>query len=431
MYATGDTRLVYRRRTTINISMETFVATVMAGLIAVPSPISVSLTLGGAISLALAPVTFPALWHNSRGRRLLIVALALVPVGWLTAQASLLQDTGRTFGVRIFLYEAALPVGLSASVVGAYWCITKLGLQRFLLLAAIGLLATESLTYNPHNPWKYGLALPISVLAILLFARNRLILGLVIAPLLIAVTIAADYRSFTAILCIAWVLAIFARTRGTLPSGSKVASLAFVSVAAVVVVAQLIIQASTAGLLGEYLEKRTTDQLEVSNGNLILGGRAEWGGGIALLRENPFGIGIGVGPSSDDYWLVIRNMPYSSQGLQEISGVAKYFHQGQVELHSTFLTFWAVYGIAGVLFSILVLTYVGHATLVSLLTLGRPNLRAAVALLMLTAFWDILFSPTLVATLAISLAAAIYILGKPNIDQIRTKDYKHEISTSY
>lgn len=431
MHAPREKGLGYRHRWIADISMDSMAAGLVATLVAVPSPISASLSLGGAITLALTPVTFPAIWQNSRGRLLLLAILALVPIGWLVAQNSLLQDNGRAFSMRYFLYEAALPMGLLASVVGAYWCITRIGLQRFLFLAFSGLLATELFSLDGVNPWKYGLALPISLLAILLFARSRIMLGIFVAPILIAVSIAADFRSWMASLCIATVLAAFARSSRTQPSASRVLSLGLVTLAAVVVVTGIITQASTAGMLGGYLEQRTKDQLEASNGNLMLGGRPEWGAAIALSRDNPLGIGIGVTPSSEDYWMAIRGMPLASRGLQEISNVANAFRQGEVNFHSTFWTFWAIYGVAGVIFSILVLFYFAHAALVAVRRIGRPNLRAAATLLMLSAIWDTLFSPTGVAVLAIALAAALYISGKPNIAPIQTKDTKHESSSAH
>jgi len=431
MHAPRDTSLDCPRPQSADLSIDTIAAVILAALIAVPSPISVNLSLGGAISLALTPVTLPTLWRNVRGRWLLIATLALVPMGWLVAQNSLLQDNGRTFSIQAFLYQSALPVGISASMVGAYWCITKLGIQRFLLLSFAGLLAAEPSTFSQDNAWKYGLALPISMLVILLVARNRLLLGLVVTPFLVAVSIIADFRSWTAILGITAVLVVFARSRWTLPSPSRVASLGLVTFAAGLAVAWLTIQASTAGLLGDYLEQRTKNQLEASNGNLILGGRPEWGAAIALWRENPLGIGIGVTPSTDDYWLAIRSMPLGSRGLQEISNVATSFQQGQVNFHSTFWTFWGIYGVAGLLFSILALTYVVHATMLAVARLTCPNVRAAVVLLMLSSIWDFLFSPTVAAQLAVALATALHLFADLHVEPIRRKDSKHERKSAH
>lgn len=426
MCTPGDQPLAWRPKHITGAWVDDVAAGLLAMLIAIPSPISANLTVGGAISLALAPVTFPAIWRNARGRWLMITILTLVPTGWLVAQNALLQDKGRSFSTGLFLYQTALTVGLVASVAGAYWCITKLGLQRFLLLSFAGLLAAALSAYQPVNPWKYGLALPITMLALLLLARNRLLLGLIVAPFLAAVSVAADYRSWTAFLAIASVIVVFVRSNWKPPSGSRVASLGFVVVAAAGLVAVAVTQASTAGLLGEYLKQRTAEQLEASNGNLLLGGRPEWGAAIALWRENPLGIGVGVTPSFEDFWLAIRSMPLGSRGLQEISNVAKSFQQGQLNFHSTFWTFWGVYGFAGVVFSILVLLYFAHATMMTAAKLTQPNVRAAVALLMLSSIWDTLFSPTITAQLAIALATALQILSGPTIAPIRSKDSEDE-----
>lgn len=443
MSSAPDRGHVVRGRRWVSLPAETVAAGILASLIAVPSPLSVSLSTGGAISLALAPLTFPEIWRNVRARWLFLVMLALVPAGWLVAQASLLEDNGRTFSTRVFLYQAAMPVGLIASICGAYWCIGKLGMERFLLLSFTGLLAASFFTYNydnpwkygfatynHENPWKYGFALPLSVLAILLLARNRRMLLLVVTPLLVAVSIAADYRSWIAILGIIAILTILVGSRSEMPSAARVATLGFGTIAAGAVVATLVVQASTSGLLGDYLEQRTKQQLEITNGNLLLGGRPEWGAAIALWREDPLGIGIGVTPSSDDFWLAIRSMPFASRGLQEVSIVAESFRDGQVSFHSTLWTFWGVYGVAGIVFAVLALIYLAHATMMAVTRSRRPNVRAAAALLMLSAGWDILFSPTVVAALALALALALHISSQSNVVPNETKELEDERSSA-
>lgn len=428
MRAPHDVSPAHRRYQSLDLSIETITAGVLAALIAVPSPFSVSLSLGGAASIALIPVTFPPLWHNSRGRLLLIAVLAFVPTGLLVAQISLLKDSSRTFSMGVFLYQAALPVGLLATVVGAYWCITKLGLQRFLLLSFAGLLAAAQFTYREANPWKYGLALPVSMLVILVFARSRALLCLVVTPLLAAVSIAAEFRSWIAILAIATLLVALPRSSQKPTSTSRIAWLGFVVMMVGGATAWLITRAATAGLLGEYLERRTNSQLQASNGNLLLGGRPEWGAAIALWRENPLGIGIGVAPSYDDYWLAILSMPLVSRGLQEISTVAESFQQGVVNFHSTFWTFWGVYGVAGLASCILALAYFAHASMLAGAKLGT-NVQAAVVLLMLSSIWDLLFSPTVIAQLAIALATALHIFVDPNVVEIQSKEFKDEKSS--
>jgi hypothetical protein len=413
-----------RRRESTALSVETVLPSVVALLIAVPSPISVNLTLGGLIALVLAPVTFPGLWRNTRGRWLIIVILALIPTGWIVAQSSLLQDNGRTFSTQVFFYHAALPVGLLAGLAGSYWCITKLALHRFLLFSFISVLAAELVTLNPENPWKYGLSVPVSMLGILLFAKSRLMLGLVVVPVLAAVSIVADLRSGTAIVLTTAVLVIFARRRSTQPSAAGLTSRGLVAAVVAVVVGGLVVQAASAGLLGNYLEQRTNDQLRVAGGNLVLGGRPEWGAAFALLSKNPLGIGTGVTPSADDYRLAIRNMPLGSRGLQEMSTVADSLRQGQVNFHSGLWTLWGLYGFAGIVLSALALIF--FAAAVMKMTAGKfrqPRVPAAVLFFMLTAMWDTLFTPPVVAQFGIALATALHVLGDPNVASDAKDDY--------
>lgn len=417
-----------------HVSIETLVAGILATLLAIPSGLSVSLSVGGIIALILTPVTLPALWRDRRGRWLLIALLALMPSGWLVAQASLLYDRGRTFNASTLPYQAATAVSLLASIIGAYWCITKLGLLRFLLLSFAGLLVAVPFLFDlwfTANPWKYGLALPISVLAILLLARSRFLLGLVIAPLLVAVSIANDFRSWTMFVALAAVLGMYTPARSKKLSASRIASLGFAAVAFTATVGWLMVSAATSGMLGDYLEQRTNRQIEFSNGNLLLGGRPEWGAAIALWRENPLGIGLGVAPSSDDYWLAIRSMPLGQIDQQQNSGVAKYFKLGYVDFHSTFWTFWGVYGPAGVLFTALAIVYLVRSTLVATVAISSIAIRASVILLLLGAIWDILYSPIKIPQLAIAIAVALYVLGGPNIAPIRPKDLPHENRSLY
>lgn len=407
-----------------HFSIETLIAGILALLLAVPSGLSVSLSMGSVIALILTPVTLPVLWRNKGGRWLLIALLGLIPSGWLVAQISLLQDPGRSLNIGIFLYEAAMPVGLLVSLVGAYWCITQLGLQRFLLLTFAGLLAVApTLPLFERNAWKYALAVPASILVILLLARNRFLLGLVITPLLVTISIASDFRSWILFLALATVLSVYRPTRSEKISSSRIASLGLLTIASSVIVGWLVVGAATSGALGDYLQQRTNQQLEDSNGNLLLGGRPEWGAAFALWRKTPLGMGLGVAPSSDDYWLAIRSMPLGSKAAEN-SVVASYFRQGQVNFHSTFWTFWGVYGVAGVLFAVLALIYFARGAMVATQEIRSVALRASALLIMLGSTWDVLFSPTAVTQLAIALATALSIRGDPRMAPIRVKEHE-------
>lgn len=422
MHAAPDAPVVDRRRSTAP-SIEKALATVLAALMTVPSPLSVNLSAGAILALALTPVTVPTLWRDPRGRRLMIATLLLVPVGWFTAQSALLEDNGRTFNTQVFLYQAAVPVGIFAALVGAAWCLKEIGLERFLWLSFAGLLATTPLTYAPENPWKYGFAFPVSILCLLLFGVNRLSLGLLAIPLLAAVSIAADFRSWLVILGITAALVITPVNRTTGPSKSSLPAL--VTAMFGVIAGAFVLQLSSSGFLGGELAKRTRQQLENAGGNVLLGGRPEWGAGFALWRENPLGFGVGVTPSSTDYWLAIRNMPVGSRGSQESSVVADALQQGLFNLHSTFLTFWCIYGVAGVLFSVVALHSLVRATnLVMSLKLPRLNVQSAVICLMLASIWDILFSPTVAAQLGVALAVASQIPNNPNFAKDSEKGFR-------
>lgn len=418
-----ETSLVRRPRPTGRLAADTLLAGIIALLIAVPSPISVSLSVGSLIALALLPVTVHTLWGSTRGKWLLITILGLVPSGWLTAQASLLRDTGRTFDTKWLFYESAMPLGLAASIAGAHWSISKLGLERFLQLSLAGVLAAVPLIdeRNQDNLWKYGLAIPISILSILFLAKSRLVLGLIVVPMLTLVSISADYRSWIAFLVLTTVLTVLPGNRLTRPSTWRLTLVGLTSIAATIVISRLGVRMATGGAFGPDLQELTIRQLELSNGNLLLGARPGWGAAINLWQQNPFGIGIGVAPSANDYWLAVQSMP-KLVAEQDASFILSYFLQGKIEFHSTFWTFWGIYGPVGALFSLLALFYCSYAIIVSATSTRETHLRAAFVLLMLSSTWDILFSPTSVAILAIGLATSIHIIERsdPRIDYIES-----------
>lgn len=408
-----ETSSVRRPHPTGRPPADTLVAGVLALVIGVPSPISVSLSVGSLIALMLLPVTLHTLWGSRLGRWLLITTLGLVPSGWLTAQASLLRDTGRTFDMKWFLYESAMPLGLAASIVGAHWCITKLGLERFLQLSLTGVLAAVPLIEHKYedNLWKYSLAIPISILSMLFFAKGRLILALIVLPVLTLVSIAAEYRSWTVFLLLATMLTVLPGHRLTRPSALRLTLLGLTTITATIFISRLGIKMATDGTLGSNLRDRTFRQLELSNGNLLLAARPGWSAAINFWQRDPLGIGIGVAPSSKDYWLAVHSMP---QGVsaQDPSFILYHFIQGKIEFHSLFWTYWGIYGIVGALFALLALFYCSYAMIVSAASTRKTHLRAAFILLMLSTAWDILFSPTSVALLSIGLATSIHIIER-------------------
>ena len=189
-------------------------------------------------------------------------------------------------------------------------------------------------------------------------------------------------------------------------------------------------QRSYRGALGDYLEQRTNQQLEASNGNLLLGGRPEWGAALALWQKNPLGFGFAVSPSSDDYWLAIRSMPMGSQARQENSIVALYFRQGQ----SISTRRCGLFGAFMVLRefssrSLRLFTWCARQRLQLRRLLASPYaLRGAPHV---GSVWDILFSPTSVPQLAIALATALIIRGDQNAARIRTEDSTYETTPTH
>lgn len=381
-------------------------------LLAFRTPFSANISFGVALALIAFPVTLRP-WLSSRAGILVsaLAALALVS-GMLLTEPGLNADPGRYFSSSAAIYQASVLVGLVLAAATAQWALTVLGLNWFLILWATGLVASAPLASDgfAENPWKYGLALPVSVIVLSLVSRAAPVLNVAALAALVLVSTFFSYRSWVQVL-VAGAVVIYVVRSSRETAGRQRRSRVLVGFAlggGVLVFAWLLSVLATSGVLGEAIQRRTVEQSNVT-GNLLLGARPEWAAAWSLAERHPFGIGLGVTPSSTDWSTAVRAMPFSNSALQDTGTVSGYFRAGEVSFHSVLWTFWGTYGVVGFVLVAVILVLIAK-TLLSLdsLQLSTPFM-AAVTVLLIGAAWDLLFSPLTLAPLAAALAVIAWL----------------------
>ncbi|MET4639853.1 hypothetical protein [Mycetocola sp. 2940] len=381
-------------------------------LLSFRTPFSANISFGVALALLAFPLTLRP-WLTSRAG-LAVTALAGLALanGALLIDPGLDADPGRAFNQGLAVYQASVLVGLVLTAATALWALTVLGLQRFLIVWAAGLIVSAPFLSAgfAENPWKYGLALPVSVIVLSLVSRGGLLINAAALAVLVLISTGFSYRSWIQVLVAGAVVIYVLRSSREKP-GRHRRSRALVGVAlgaGVLAFAWLLSALASAGLLGEAVQRRTIEQSTVT-GNLLLGARPEWAAAWSLAERHPFGLGLGVSPSSADWSTAVRAMPFPDSSLQDSSTVSGYFRSGEVAFHSVLWTFWGTYGILGFAL-VVVLVLLIAKTLLSLdsLRLSTPFM-AAVAVLLIGAEWDLLFSPLTLAPLAATLAVVAWL----------------------
>lgn len=387
-------------------------AVAIALLLAFRTPFSANISYGVALALVAFPVTLRP-WLSSRSGVAMSVLAGLALIGGARLiQPSLAADPGRSFDPDTAIYQASVLVGLVLTAATAHWALTVLGLNKFLILWAAGLIVSAPLLSAgfAENPWKYGLALPVSVIVLGLVSRGGIGLNVFALVALVLLSTAFSYRSWIQVLVTsAIVIYVLTHARETAHRRRRSRLLVGAALGAgVLAFGWALSTLATSGFLGEAVQRRTIEQEEAS-GNLLLGGRPEWGAAWSTAEKNPFGIGMGVAPSSADWSTAVRAMPFSHNSLQDSSTVSGYFRSGEVSFHSVLWTFWGTYGVIGFLLVAVFLILISRALLsLDALRLSTGHM-AAVAVLLIGTGWDLLFSPLNVASVAATLGVLAWL----------------------
>jgi len=389
--------------------LSALVALVLPFVLATAIALHSTLTLGMAASLALAPVWLRDA-HARRGSIVLGLAVALC----LLTAPILAQWTSLTHRVDSPSFTAAILnlVGVAGGVGALMWCRRWWSDGIISAIFGVGLLAQTVIQPTERlgeNPWKFGYAMPLTVIALgLCGLTRRLWPSLLAIAALAGISGLNDGRSSSALLLMTAVLVAWQHRphfKGRV--SSTVGALTFLGLLAFTIYRAL--QAAILdGYLGSAAQERTQAQIEQS-GSLILGGRPESGAAWALFHDRPLGFGPGIVPNLDDIMTAKSGM--ASLGYDPDNGYVEHYMlgQGRFELHSVGSDFWATYGPAGLVLALLIaalmLRYIGHS-------LAFRSGRALGLFLAVRVLWDLCFSPVPSSLDHLMLAVALVLLPR-------------------
>ncbi|MGI5189623.1 hypothetical protein ACQEVI_15905 [Promicromonospora sp. CA-289599] len=359
------------------------------------------LTAGIVIAVVLLPLWVP--WVRSSRWITWTTVLAGVAAAWSVWLTVWHSDTRSVSSVGTF-ESAFLVLGLACGVGCVLWARSRMSVTAVGAAFGAGML----LGINPDggafadSPWRFGFALPVTVVVLAVAARwHKRWVDVVALLALAGVSAVNGGRSSSAILLMVVMLVLW-QSWGK-PASSRLSALrTLVLFGLLALGTYLSVQAAILdGVLGEGAQDRTELQLATS-GTLITGGRPEIGATAALMGASPGGFGGGSVPSMTD--VLVAKSGMAALGYDPNNGyVENYLFGSGFELHSVIGDFWAWYGIPGLVLAILVAVF--FVSRVSVLVTAR-SASALVLFLAIKAMWDLMFSPaeTSLTTLVLGIA---------------------------
>lgn len=346
------------------------------------SPVVSSIVSIGVV-LAL-PVLFVAVFRMPRYRAggLVLTLFALIlftaPLLWFAADERTVSEDG---ALAAMLTIAVAFVHLSTLL----WARSKIGTHPVVVLYAVGMIVQVLLTlsHTSGNPWKFGLAVPTTLLALAIASRARPFWTVLVFAIAMALSIHFDFRSFVGLPLVAMFVWAWNR-RSAIAPGWKI--FGFVLVSAVAYVGGT--QAALAGWLGE--RNRIVTQMQIAeSGSVLAGGRVESAAAWALFIERPIGLGPGVLPTVHD--VLVGQAALVQRGVA-IDGdyVTDYLFGAGVKLHSIAADLWVNYGLAGLGLALLILWIAILALFQGLKERSTPGFVFFAVVLTL---WNLAFSP--------------------------------------
>ncbi|MDQ3900828.1 MAG: hypothetical protein M3319_10445 [Actinomycetota bacterium] len=358
------------------------------------------------LAFVLIPVWLPAVGRYWGMRRLMGIGVCCVISGfWLTELASTDHETSPSQGISTSL----LLLGALCGTGVILWARQFLPDATVALWFGIGLLASVALRPQllAENPWKFALAVPVTVIVLAVAGRHRhrsAEFGALAA--LAGISAFNDSRSFTAILLLTGVLILWA-ARPARMTKHRASTLSVLTMAALgAAVYNVGTTAALEGYLGAEAQQRSVEQVETA-GSLILGGRPELGATADLFVHRPWGFGAGTSASPAEVLKAKSGM--AALGYDPNNDyVEKYMFGSGIELHSIIGDLWAWFGLPGAVLA----AWGAWTTLRNLLTrVARREASALVIFLAVNALWVLLFGPFYSDWPALSLAVGL--LGVP------------------
>ncbi|WP_143588432.1 hypothetical protein [Tersicoccus sp. Bi-70] len=369
-------------------------------------------TLGFAAAIAATPWWLPALRRYRYALLVAVLTVLAVCTGlWFTGWSNLERQTDTSLTIATTM----LMVGIAASVGAVLWARTYFSPGAIAVLYSIGMTVNIFVNHSlsSSNPWKFALAIPVTVLSLGLCEVFRTRIGtIVVTAVLATVSALNDSRSLFSILVLVLLVTLWRlipRNRSTpLTRLRSIFGLGVLLVGVYLVGSSM----ATEGLLGAETQQRSLAQVETS-GNLILGGRPELGATIALFQYRPLGFGLGALPSSTD--IAVAKTGMAALNYRPNNGyVERYMFGTSFELHSTVADAWALMGVAGLLLAAVLLIVLINSFSHLLGTSEAAGIRI---LLFTYALWNAMFSPLYGAAPTLILALGLLLLDRRRLDE--------------
>jgi hypothetical protein len=275
---------------------------------------------------------------------------------------------------------------------------------RRLVLYGWGLVVGSLLTllFNPdlymkEDPWKFGIAFPLSLAVMLLASRKEWLprLSIVLTASVGVINIVMGARSMGGLCLGAALYLLITRAMARKGAGdSRAKARSVVTVAALLVLGAAGIlwgyqYAATRGLLGEEARTKYEHQSSGQYG-LLLGGRVEALSSLPAIYDSPI-LGHGSWARDPSYLLAEREALAVMGYIAPSSIINNEFEEGLIPSHSFLFGAWVNAGILGGVFW-------GWVWLLALKTLTRvyPIKFVLLPVMSFAGFallWDILFSP--------------------------------------
>jgi O-antigen ligase len=339
----------------------------------------------------LAVVALSPIWIGSL--RDFRFARGIMAIGLLTLFAGVVLvpfQGGRAFSLSVALCLLILFATALGGLGLLLWARTVTSLSTIAIVFGVArLIGQLPAIPSSRDPWKFEIAIP---LAIILLAWAIRAPGIRLTILSLAgiglASIALDYRSFFGFCLLAIVLVVWQdRKKKSVKPLSKASTAVLIAVtlsALYAIGSSLLLD----GYLGSAAQERTVAGVEQS-GNVLIGGRPEWAGTLALMSEHPLGFGPGTRLTSDDIWTVKSGM--ASVGVDPNDRFRDEFMFGsRIKLHSVAADLWLGFGLMGIVFSLALLGTIFYLVLDQLerrIGTGLGFLMAVISV------WAILFNP--------------------------------------
>jgi O-antigen ligase len=272
------------------------------------------------------------------------------------------------------------------------------------------------------SAWKFGLGLPVTLIAVLVASRLRALVAVAILGLVAVLNFVLSFRSMTLVVLMTAVVTLAAVGKGARTGKRIVLSLPFAAAMAwcLAIIYQRLAEA---GSLGVQAQLKLQIEGVSTPLQMLLGGRREIFYSLPSILDSPI---LGLGPSATLTTPVIRN---ADRLLTELGIDPQPLSTGAtLPTHSFLMGAWAEAGILGLLFWVVL----GVALIRRLITIlnGSPSPFAVLPVTFLTVLtvWNILYSPygaTERTILAITVVAVRVFAGNPQRRKVRRLNPVH------